>query len=563
MLRKPLTPYTAVIAMFVIMSAILFWWSYSDTYFAGDETLFSYQQGKGGQWLSDENPVYADSLNRISSVGDVFVSQAYHWRHGHGRNLITAVEQVFSGAWPTGLFYVINTLVWVYSIWLTIWIGVKGRWRGSLWIWLLAVVSYFFLFPGEGDLFTSINYSTNYLWPIAMTLSAYALWRRYGDLPFAGNRGKGAALAFVMLILAWSHEAWCLPMSATLIVWYLWIARSGRRTLGFAMSCGYWVGSLILLASPGNYMRTYNEILGPMTEGVWPKIQEMCFSVTYCNIFWVLVLTLAVWGLWRPRRIWDFIVATRFWWILGVMSMAFVMVFHTTERSFTGVDMVSLVLLLKFIPYSLKARGEINVNRWPWLAVLLMAGAVALMGYVARLQRAITAAEKEGIDYYIADPDGLAVVDYPDIPAWAEPWVRCKLDRPFQRVTINWELFDLNKTMKVLNAKEYRLLSQHPEELFSPENRIGQSPFYTVDGALSAWSTDSTTCYQFWAWDIAPGSFNDPVGPLRKLGRIFLKPIYSSQSRPNFVEPVRVDGQDYYRIDKYSGRGLLDAHFVR
>lgn len=243
--------------------------------------------------------------------------------------------------------------------------------------------------------------------------------------------------------------------------------------------------------------------------------------------------------------------------------MAFVMVFHTTERSFTGVDMVSLVLLLKLIPYSLKSYSGINVNRRPWLAVTLMAGAVALMGYVARLQRAVTISEKAAIECYRLDPYGVAIVDYPEIPVWAEQWVRCKLTRPFQRETINWEMFNSHKPMRLINTEEYRLLKRHPEELFTPENRIGQSHFYTTDDAMSAWSTDSALCYQFWSWDLAPASVNDPVNHLRKVGRIILKPLFSRRSRANFVEPVTVAGKTYYRIDKYPGRELQDAQFVR
>lgn len=553
--------YLTVISFFVAICAGLFWWSYCDTYFTGDETLFCYRIDQGVQGLIVGDDVDIEEVDKISSVGDVFRSQAFHWRYGHGRNIITGVEQLFSGTWPTQLFYVINTLVWVYCIWLTIMLGVKGRWRRSLWIWLLTVGSYLFLFPGEADLFTSINLSTNYLWPIAMTLSAYALWLRYRLTPIDGKRKAAIALAVASLILAWSHEAWCLPMSATLIVWYIFLARNERKTVGFVMAWGYWAGSLILLASPGNYNRTYIEILGPMTEGIWPKVMEMLISITYCNIFWILVIVLALTVMWHPARMWRFIVDNRFMWIAGVFSMGFVMVFHTTERSFTAVDMISLILLLRFIGFY--SRTDANVNRLPWLAMTLMAGVVAVMGYVAQLQRKVTAAEKAAIDWYVDDPDGLSVVSYPPIPDWVSPWIRCKLPSIFSRLTFNWERFNEQKPMHVLNDVEYNLLNQHPEQLFSPDNRIGKSPFYTVDEALSAWTTDSTVRHQFWIWDLAPASVNDHVGPFRKLGRILFVPFYSKQSRGNYVDSVVVGSKNYYRIDKYPGRGLQDAHFWR
>lgn len=542
------------------LSAGLLWWSYNDTYFTGDEILFCHRIDDGieGIFLGDE--LTSDEVRYIDTFEGVIRSQVAMWRYNHGRNIITGVEQLFSGVVDTSVFYIINSLVWAYCVWLTIWIGVKGRWRGSLWIWLLTVFCYLFLFPGDPDLFTSINFSTNYLWPIAMTLTALMLWQRGRGISFADHRATGIALALAMLILAWSHEAWCLPLSATLAVWYLWVEPKERKSLSFVLTIGYWVGSLILFSSPGNFRRIPIDVMPVMQKGAMYKIFDVFFSMTYANIFWILVVILLAWGVWRPRRIWDFIKATRFWWILGVFSALFVMFFHTTERSFTAVDMVSLVILLRFIPYSVKSESTVNVNRWPWLASALMVGVVSMMYYVAQLQRKITTVEKEALEYYLASPDGLALADYPEIPVWCEAWVRQKMISIFHRSTINWEYSGNNKLVTVLNSHELELLSHNPEKFFTKENRIGQSSFYTDEQARSVWSKDSTTINYLWVFDLEAANVNDRVNLLRKLGRVFLKPLYFSQSGPVFVEEVSINGNTYYRVDKYPGRGMKDAH---
>lgn len=552
--------YIIFTALFVTVSAVLLWWSYSDTYFAGDEILFCYRIDQGVQGLIFGNDVKRSDIDMIATPCDVVVSQATHWRHGHGRNLITAVEQLFSGAFPTWLFYIVNALVWVYCIYLTVRIGTVGKLRTSMWVWLITVSSYFFLFPGEGDLFTSINLSTNYLWPIAMTLTAYVIWNHYRGVAAGRFRAKSVALIAAGVILGWSHEAWCLPMSCTLAVWYRWLARDERKSLAGWFAIGYGIGSLILLASPGNFNRTYIEVVGPMTESVWPRVLGMFASITYCNIFWWLVIALILWGIRRPRKIWDFILATKFWWVLGVFSMAFVMVFHTTERSFVAVDMVSLILILKFIDYAVAPH---RVNRCPFLAALLMLGVVTLMWYVAQLQRSITKAEKDAIATYVESPQGLAIVDYPYIPDWAGQWVRCKLPTSFTKLTISWEKFDGDKAMTVLSPEEYDMLSKSPERMFTPANRIGQSPFYTIDDGLSAWTTDSTTKFQFWKWRLKPASVSDPVNPLRKLGRVVAPFVFKMESDGRFIQQVEIGDSVYYRTDKYAGRGLSDAYLWR
>lgn len=554
--------YNVIIIAFVALSAVLFWWSYSDTYFTGDEIIFCHRIDRGVDGLIIDVEKTADEVGYINTPADVVISQSAMWRYNHGRNIITGVEQLFSGAIDTSIFYVINTMVWVYCVWITVWIGVKGRWRKSLWIWLLTVFCYLFLFPGEADLFTSINFSTNYLWPIAMTLTAIALWQRSRGMSFSDCRVVGVALAMVMVILAWSHEAWCLPVSATLAVWYIWVKPKERRTLAFVLTIGYWLGSLILLSSPGNFKRTSTDIMPLIHAGVLHKLTDSIVSVTYSNIFWILVVVLAVWGVWRPRRIWDFIKATRFWWILGVFCMLFVMVFHTIERSFTAVDMVSLVILLRFIPYSVKSESTANVNRWPWLASLLMVGVISMMYYVAQLQRKVTAVEKAGLEYYKNDPDGLTVVDYPEIPTWCEAWVRLKLGPAFMRKTINWEYSNYMKPQTVLSSHEFELLDEKPEQMFVPEKRVGQSPFYTDDKCYSAWSNDTTTQGQYWRWELEPASVDDRVNLLRKLGRVFLKPLYFTYSGGSAVEQVNVNGCTYYRFDKIPGRGLKDAQMM-
>lgn len=245
-----------------------------------------------------------------------------------------------------------------------------------------------------------------------------------------------------------------------------------------------------------------------------------------------------------------------------MFSTLFVMMFHTTERSLTAVDMVSLVVLLRFIPYCFNKCADIDVNRWPWIAIMLMAATTGMMYYVAQLQRKVTAVEKDALTYYMDSPEGLSVVDYPEIPTWCEAWIRLKLSPAFMRKTINWEYSGYMKPQTVLSSHELMVLGEKPEELFTPEKRIGRSPFYTDEESYSAWSTDSTTHNQVWRWELAPASVDDRVNLLRKMGRLILKPLYFTHTGGAAVEQVNVNGRTYYRFDKIPGRGLKDAQPV-
>ncbi len=448
----------------------------------------------------------------ITSVADVIRSQAFHYCNWHGRTLVTAMEQFFSGVSTPQVYYPINVCVVLLVMWMFVRYAVGCMRQWSLWAWAYTIIYFLLGTPGDADILTSINLSANYLWPSAMALGALLLWRHYLNVSWAGHAWLSVGLMFTGLICGWSHEGICLPLSGMWVIYYL-VNRAKWRTCGFAVVAGYWLGSLILLAAPGNLLRGGSRM--EANHDMVLSIIEAFRSLMYSNTLWIIVLTCVALLIWRRRELRDFAKRNLYIIIAALLALAFATAFYIEHRTFFFFDLLGAILLLR-LAFDIFGKSIIADNRW--LPIGLIAATFVVYSIFSYYQILTYRNTQLAIDRYLASTDGIAAMPDPAYPRWMEPFIARPRYGFVEDVTtfIGKERLPL---MVVVSDEELQALEQGT--LFTEANRLGRSDFYAVDTGRYFWTRDSTFRYDCdYRYVLAPASLDDQVDGYRKIARL-------------------------------------------
>ena len=202
------------------------------------------------------------ALERVSSFGDIFVSQWSHYFTWGGRVVAHTLVQFF--LWQgKGLFNVCNTLIFLLTIVLIIWLGTGRLYRrplplkyvawvfACLWLcnlafadtclWLTAACNY--LWMGSLQLLFLLPYSQAYFGNPAGKLEQYPILGRVGMLLLGILAGWTNENAGLVTISAAAMLSWRIRSEGRLKRWML--LGLGGAALGYAL----------MMAAPGNFAR--------------------------------------------------------------------------------------------------------------------------------------------------------------------------------------------------------------------------------------------------------------------------------------------------------------------
>ena len=121
------------------------------------------------------------SLERISSLKDIFISQYSHYFTVNGRLIPHLFEQYFAGLAGKMVFNILNTIVLIIFLLLIsdlILFNSKSKHELRPFVIILSFLASLFLFavPGETELWMAG--SLNYLWPMTGTLGVLYIIQR-------------------------------------------------------------------------------------------------------------------------------------------------------------------------------------------------------------------------------------------------------------------------------------------------------------------------------------------------------------------------------------------------
>ena len=229
-------------------------------------------------WTSDA-PFFAlkfemdgsDSRYPIENFSDIMQSQLAHYMTWSGRFFCQSIVQVFCGLTHRPVFEICNAAVLLIFLFLALKLA-----RISLGepLKVFLVVSVFFL------LLTTLPYDPpfliNYLWMgavILLWLNLFSIKRRVSFLPLAG-------LFLLGVIAGNSQEAFSVPLAGALAVWIL-VRRFKLNPVEWALAVGFFVGTLLVVAAPGNYVRLDEVNAGNSSalKNIWNGLPMVAMAV--------------------------------------------------------------------------------------------------------------------------------------------------------------------------------------------------------------------------------------------------------------------------------------------
>ena len=238
---------------------------------------------------------------RLAGVGDIFASQAAHYRLWGGRSVVHFLAQLFLYLGKP-MFNVLNAAMYVLLLLEMAALGAKPgqrcSWRGVLVSHLLMMTCV----PFFGTVFLWLDGACNYLWGTALALVPLLIAKseREGGCFDAGWTRGWAALPMCFLA-GWTNENTACGVLAALFLLLVWDRIKGRRVRAWRVAAlgMQALGVAVMLLAPGNFARAGEEA----ARGF---VMEMIYRfavVTYCLVRYAGVpIALAAAALLAVRR---------------------------------------------------------------------------------------------------------------------------------------------------------------------------------------------------------------------------------------------------------------------
>lgn len=551
-LKNLLKSQKTYIILLLIITGIFFYLRSVNRNLLGDEVLYLYNLNATEYyeyWASPETSLG----EKISSISDVVNSQINHYFYGNGRSLVHAVEQLFSGVIGINIFYLLNTLLFLGTIYLFVNLFLNPQKYAS---WLFVIIAFLYLFATERKLWFSINLSPNYLLPTFLLLCVIKVWM-YLQTSSEKKLIYLWLIPFLGFISGWTHEAFAIPLSGAFFLYLLFNFKEVNKKV-LLLIFPLWIGTLILILSPANFSRL--QLISSSGSGNFLTLTNIMLNPLLLKILPSLIIILLV--LCYKRIIKKFILKNKFWIIMFCISLAFSMIAKTGSHSFTALELISLILIVKAIK-------DIQIFNWIYSNKIIL---ICLTSIFVIHQCLIVNAsyhEKHKQDrmilQYQDSAEGVCIYDKENYGQLINPYIdRFNLnvennrDTDYDKSVLMRLHSDNNKQLIPLSSSDYDLLLNYDKYVNLKDNVNYSGPFYTKDGCSYAWAdADSVKCEKY-EFVYSPVSFSDNVPILMKVKRLMTPNSYPEKSLVGDMTEVTFKSRKFMAIKITSMRNVVD-----
>lgn len=308
--------------------------------------------------MDDYEDVFVLDTNRYitSSVGSFFSNLYLHYIHFSSRLIPHFFIQFFGVLLGKFVFNIVNTLVFVIFLWqLSDFNSSKSGFSRSLNVVIVLTILVCFL-PGFGQVILWQSGACNYLWSAVLIL-------------FFNNRLMGEnsqntpsySLYFLGVLSGWTNEALVLGLAFGYLAYYS-IYRNELTQRKKIMLFGFFTGIVFLVLSPCTLNRFFDN-----RESIVSGSQLLSASLAMMNLrIFPILLILTIWTTFMKRSLYAFTNKDIVWGVAIMASIVFVLFTnHFSSRSRFGIELFSLILLLRLIP-------SLFYSRWMMAIFLLL-----------------------------------------------------------------------------------------------------------------------------------------------------------------------------------------------
>ncbi len=539
---------TTYIVLLLIVTGVFFYLRSVNRNLYGDEITYFYVFSENRAFSCDSN------LKEVKTISDLVESQINHYKVVNGRTIMHTIEQLFSGIVGTDLFFVLNTFVFILTIYLLVKMLFNNVHTFKYWLFVIVVLLY--LFPLPASLWVSINFSVNYLWPLCLTLLVLYCWNKLQ------NRSSMSKVFYVLMpilgfVAGWSHESFAIPLSGVIFIYYCFNYKAFSKEVALLV-IPLWIGTAFLVFAPGNFFRLQNETVKDVR--ILRYIIHNLFAIKFLPMMIVLVLFL-----WKRRKlkVLEFVKDNYLWIGLFAISLLFVLVLGLIPgRTYIAVELYSFILIVKLIQ-----KVKI-IETWTLLSTKTLSIIVALLFvahqcFICNASIIEKSRQDKFLDQYKKSSDGVAVYDYADYGCLINPFVRRfqleigdNPDKKYFKETL--ELYHTRRTKKLITvtSNDYELISNFDK--MSKEKARFSGPFYATEGCEYVWALADSVKGESFEFVYTPVGFSDNVPLLMKIKR-YLKPeIYPVTGPVEEINEVIFNSRKFLAIRITPMRDVVD-----
>lgn len=283
----------------------------------------------------------------ITSIKDALQSQGVAYMTWNGRFVIHTIVHMFCSIWGVGLFSILNTLMYLIFFWLIFKLTIFSKKQVFFKGFMLLIVLWF-LIPIQGVTFLgNIAFSVNYLWA---SVAMLAFLIEYKKSSTERRFGLKSVLLLVFGVFVGSlQESFSVGIAGSLFFYYCFHLKELRGERLFLV-LGFWLGTLIIVGSPGNFYRMEGEQVPMMDSGLkmlllikWSQLKNMLFGIPILNI---LLITLVLMFIRNKAYALQFLKKNQFYLVAIVINLIFALVIaYKGQWQMTSSVLFSIIML--------------------------------------------------------------------------------------------------------------------------------------------------------------------------------------------------------------------------
>lgn len=339
------------------------------------------------------------TMDRIQTLRDIFVSQCDHYMLRNGRFLVHCVVQLFCGILGVEIFRIFNTIMFVLFCAMTTRL-VCGTKRASIMWYVVAAFAIWLFIPRIGfTVLGNIACGVNYLWVGVATIFFILLYHKVEYKQYSTIANVG--LCIVGAIIGSLQESFSIPVSGALFVYYCFNFKKFKGSVAWLV-CGYWLGAIVLVLAPGNFVRLQKEV---SSESI--IIVSIRRFLAVFGSYWLLIVAfVAHIAMWIRNRVQmrQFILQNVISYAMLLIGLVFTIVIaYTGEHQLFYIGWLVILILLKLVySYCL----NINMKTQRAIIALVILCMLPMYGYAYKYRSEDYALREQLIQSIKVSKDG-------------------------------------------------------------------------------------------------------------------------------------------------------------
>lgn len=228
---------------FVVIGVVFYAWDCHNM-FINDDVFYAF---------------FCEIPKRIESFSDVFRSQIDHYFFRNGRFLIHCIVQMFCAIWGLKAFYVVNTIVFLFFLYIVYWYILQRTKNDSALLSITLLSLLLFLPQWKYTIIGYVSGAVNYLWCALFYMFFIIFYENERKKQRSVNTLYKIAFFLLSLIVGSLQESFCIGISGYFLYYYFINPKLFKGSV-IPIVIGFLIGSAIVVAAPGNLVRVEREI---------------------------------------------------------------------------------------------------------------------------------------------------------------------------------------------------------------------------------------------------------------------------------------------------------------